>query len=466
MAVDQHKIVLLEADQSRRDYLRGMISGWGYLPFIFENETNCLANLTPLNPDLVISGALSTDKALRFINSVKMIRHNLPLLFLTMDDAVQDFIDTNGFSNVVQVEDNISPADIKSVIRKTLEIDNEIGYNADYPVIIGTSPAMVRIKKLIPRLNSSKEAVLILGESGTGKETVARAIHCRSDRNRNKFVKVHALELPFRLLEGELFGYVPEALREFPRDKSGMFALAHKGTLFIKEVAVLPKFLQGKLIQYLGGKTHPEKGAQTSNRFDVRIIASTAQNLPLLAKEGTFRRDLYYRLNVIRINLPPLRKRTGDIPLLADFFTDKYCLEFGKSRFQMSPKIREALSTYSWPENVRELERFIRRAVLQGNDQCLLEELLNGFHNKSCREQKIQNGNFNHLAGTNEIKQYLQETNNFSLKGVRHEFMARAEKKLIEKALERANWNRKKAAELLEISYKSLLNKMKEFNLT
>ena len=168
----------------------------------------------------------------------------------------------------------------------------------------------------------------------------------------------------------------------------------------------------------------------------------------------------------MRIKIPPLRERTRDIPLLIDFFTDKYCLEFGKSRFQVTRQMKQRLCNHHWAGNVRELEQSVRRAVLQGNEAGFEDEIKNGLPvstgSFSCENDGADFG----LAGVSEIKKYLQDTNNFSLKGVRQEFMYRAEKQFIKRALELASWNRKKAAGLLDISYKSLLNKMKEFGLT
>jgi len=462
----QHKIVLLETDQSRRDSLRSMISGWGYVPFIFENERNCLANLPPLDPDLVISGNLSTEKALRFISSLKIIKNNLPVLILSKNEAVQELIDANEFSNVRLVRRNTIPAEIKSAIIRTLDAENYGEGVPDHTLIIGKSPAMVRIKELIATLNSSKEAVLVLGETGTGKELVARAIHRRSERKNYPFVIVNSVELPYRLLEGELFGYPSVAIKDVPHNGNGMFAFANKGTIFFKEIGALPTFLQAKLIQYLEEAPRSGEESAIGEKTDVCLIASTTKNLSKLVQCNEFRTDLYYRMNVIRIKIPSLRERTEDIPLLIDFFTDKYCIEFGKSRFKISEKTRSALIAYHWPENVKELERLIRRVVLKGSAESLVDHFLAKNSNSGTRAQNKSSDDIDQITGLSDIKTFLQKTNNFSLKSVRREFMVEAEKRLVKKALEMASWNRKKAAELLDISYKSLLNKMKAFKIT
>jgi two-component system response regulator AtoC len=246
-----------------------------------------------------------------------------------------------------------------------------------------------------------------------------------------------------------------------------MFAFADGGTVFLKEVWALPDFLQGKLIKYLEiSKPAAEDADAPEQSADLRIIASTTRDLADLAGRGRFRTDLLHRLDVIRLNIPPLRERAEDIAPLTDFFIDKYCLEFGRSRLELSEEIRGAMQTCVWLENVSELEQMVRRAVLRGDDNGMCEELRSGNRHRSCGMNTETRAGSGRLAGQEEIRQYLRETSDFSLKGVRQEFMLRAERRFIKKALEKANWNRKKAARMLEISYKSLLNKMKEFDLS
>ncbi|KPJ75278.1 MAG: hypothetical protein AMJ54_15425 [Deltaproteobacteria bacterium SG8_13] len=464
---DQQKIVLLVKDRARRDNLRSQLADWGFVPFIFENERTCLANLLPLNPDLVIAGSLTADRAIRFIHSLKMIRTNLPLLIITEDGGFKEIIETNGFTNVRLVAEHSPSAVIRSAIHSTLSSFTGEPDEAGYPVIIGDSPAMTRIKNMIPRLGQTNEAVLIIGEPGTGKELVASAIHRRSSRRKFPLLKVNAVELPYRLLEGELFGYAPPSLKNVPLNQNGMFTFADGGTVFIKEIWALPDFLQGKLIKYLEISKPPAEAADAADRsVDLRIIASTTKDLTDLTDSGEFRTDLYHRLDVIRLRLPPLRQRVEDIAPLTDFFIDKYCLECGRSRLGLSEEMRSTLQTYFWPNNVMELEQLVRRAVLQGDNKRLMKDLAAGNRQNSSARNAERCQGPNHLAGQEEIRQYLRETSDYSLKGVRQEFMLRAEKRFIKKALDKANWNRKKAARILDISYKSLLNKMKVFDLS
>ena len=199
------KIVLLEANQSRRDYLRSMISAWGYAPIAFEKESICLDNLPPLNPDLIISGSLNSEKAYHFINSIKMIKSDLPILILSGNQGIQEYVKNNEFYNVVIVSNNSAPAQIKTAILNSLKADGDVNRLASIPLIIGNSRAIATVKELVRKLSQSKDTVLISGEPGTGKKLIARAIHAKSSRSNSPFVKINAVMLPYQLLEGELF---------------------------------------------------------------------------------------------------------------------------------------------------------------------------------------------------------------------------------------------------------------------
>ena len=463
---DHHKIVLLESNQSRRDHLRSLIAGWGYQPFIFEKESICIDNLLPLNPDLVISGTMDTEQTLHFIQSLQFIKQNLPVLVLSTDEAVRDFAVSNGFTHIEVLQAGASPSAIKSAIHRNLESSQKTSKHATAPLIIGSGPAMTQAKTLIPKLNHSRAPILIQGEPGVGKELFARAIHSHSNRNGHPFTKINAVKLPYLLLEGELFGYPIERVElSLIRDGKGMLASTDKGTLFIKEIADLPVSLQAKMLRVFEDESDLGGSDRGDIPADVRIIASTTQNLAHLVRAGKFRSDLFYRLNVYSVFMPTLRERTEDIPSLADFFAYQFCFEYGRSYFQLSPKTKQTLCRYLWPGNVKELSDVIRQAVICGDPDCIAlyieakeTETQVGYRNRRKTDLPLANGLL-------DLKAYLQKTENYTLRSVRREFMARTEKILIKRALEAANWNRKKAAEILDISYKSLLNKVKQFGL-
>ncbi len=463
---DQHKIIILETNQARRDYLRSIISGWGYIPYSFDKETICLDNLSPLNPDLVISGPLSSEKTFRFINTLKMRNRRLPVLIISGDHAVKDFINTNGFADVLVVKAPIEPSEIKKTISRIQENSLKNKMSQDCPLIIGNSPEMVKIKKMISELSCSKETVLVKGETGTGKELVARAIHSWTGGRNNPFIKVNTAALPCELFESELFGDNTGAFTGAHQNKKGMLEVANTGTILLEKIGKMPSSLQAKLLRVLEGESTSNPASETKETVDFRIISTTDADLDLFVETGEFRKDLYYRLNVISIEIPPLRNRIEDIPLLAVFFNDKFCWEFGKSHYDLSNKTKNIFSCYHWPGNVRELKNVVKSSVLLGNEESIVNKLcLNNPKHEfmdfiDCCEDIYT------LAELSNITKYLKNLNKVSLKDICRKFTVRAEKKLIKKALEKTNWNRKKAAILLDISYKSLLNKIKTYNLT
>ena len=463
---DQQKIIILETNQARRGYLRSIITGWGYKSFCFENEPICLDNLSPLNPDLVISGPLSSERTFRFINTLKMRNRRLPVLIFSSDHTVQDFINTNRFADVFVVKLPIEPSEIKRAISRIQGNSLKSKISQDCPLIIGNSPEMVKIKKKIYELRRSKETVLVQGETGTGKELVARAIHSWSDRRNNPFIKVNTAALQRESFERELFGYSKVASTNAHQHKKGILEVANTGTIFLDEIGKMPASLQAKLLLILEGENTSNPVSETKATIDIRIIAATDSDLGSQVETGEFRKDLYYRLNVISIEIPPLRNRIEDIPLLAVFFNDKFCWEFGKSHYEISKKTKNIFRRYQGPENVRELKNVIKSSVLLGNEEGIVNKLClyNPKHKLmdfiDCYEDIYT------IAGLPNITKYLHDLNKISLKDICGEFIVRTEKKLMQKALETTNWNRKKAAILLNISYKSLLNKIKAYNLT
>jgi two-component system response regulator AtoC len=236
--------------------------------------------------------------------------------------------------------------------------------NPVFHAIVGQSPEMQKVYELIHKVARSRATVLIRGESGTGKELVAKAIHESSDRAGGPFIAVSCAALPETLLESELFGHEKNAFTGATSQKPGRFELAHKGTLFLDEIAEVPPAIQVKLLRVLQNREFERLGGTRTIKVDVRLIAATNKDLEQMVKQGTFREDLYYRLHVIQIYLPPLRERKEDIPLLVDHFLQRYNAENGKQLKSASQEAMQMLMNYHWPGNVRELENAIERAVV------------------------------------------------------------------------------------------------------
>ena len=318
-------------------------------------------------------------------------------------------------------------------------------------IFIYTSEKMQRIKEIIDQIANTDVTVLIQGESGVGKEVVARSIHLNSFRRERPFVKVNCAALPQELLESELFGYEKGAFTGAYRQKQGRFELANGGTIFLDEISEMSLSLQGKLLQVLQDREFSRLGGKKDIRVDVRVLVATNKNIEEGIKNGRFREDLYYRLNVVNIMIPPLRERKEEIPIFVEYFLDKFGKKYGRKVPPLSDKTMNTLSEHHWVGNVRELENVIQRLVVLGNEETITEELAPATQEELIPERKKK------VAPAKKIWP--------SLKEVHQEAIRKAESEMILKALEMTNWNRKKAANKLNISYKALLYKIKETSL-
>lgn len=461
-AAEQHKIVIIASDQERRDYLRTIVSGWGFNPFTFENVCNCLDNILPVSPDLVICWPLALERCFRLINTLKVFNCHLPVLIISDEPRMTDFIRCNDFDGIIAVSPDLGSSQIKSAVNGLLDNKRNVENSRVCQLIVGNSPEMVRIKKMICELNRFDDAVNIQGEIGTGKELVARVIHNRFDGNGGHFIKISGSEVSSHHSSANLIEYISERLPATGLNEEVNRDGVNIGTLFFHEFAALPADHQTGLLQFFekGGSIKTAKG-----EIRLRLIVSSSMPLRLLVDRGILRKDLFYRLNALQIEIPPLRERIDDLPLLTDFFTDKFCIDYGKSHYNLTAEFKEALHRYHWPGNVDELQNLVRMAVLYGNQDSIIARL-------SVENHIPENGRpRNRIADTYyqeeiaDIRKYLRDSNHLSLKEIGNVFVARIEKKILKRVLERTNWNRKKAALMLDISYKSLLNKIKEYGL-
>jgi transcriptional regulator with GAF, ATPase, and Fis domain len=310
---------------------------------------------------------------------------------------------------------------------------------------------MHRIKEILDQIANTDVTVLIQGESGVGKEVVARSIHLNSFRKEKPFVKVNCAALPSELLESELFGYEKGAFTGAYRQKPGKFELANGGTILLDEISEMSLSLQGKLLQVLQDREFSRLGGKKDIRVDVRVLVATNKNIEEGVKNGRFREDLYYRLNVVNITIPPLRERREEIPIFVEYFLDKFSKKYQKRLIPLSDKMMKVFSQHCWLGNVRELENTIQRLVVLGNGKAIIEELAPVTKKDSVPGKK---------------KKIVQTKKTWpSLKEVQRDAIKKVESEMILKVLERTNWNRKKAARILSISYKALLYKIKETGL-
>lgn len=316
-------------------------------------------------------------------------------------------------------------------------------------MFIYTSEKMQRIKKIIDQVADTDVTVLIQGESGVGKEVVARYIHVNSLRRDKPFMKVNCPALPQELLESELFGYEKGAFTGAYCQKPGKFELAHGGTIFLDEIAEIPLSLQAKLLQVLQDREFSRLGGKVDVRVDVRVLAATNKNMEEAVKNGQFREDLYYRLNVVNITIPPLRERKEEIPIFVEYFIDKYGKKYNKKINSLSERTMRTLSAHHWLGNVRELENMIQRYTVFGNEKAIMDGLSNLAQEDLPQEREGQS---------------FSKKDCLSFKQVVSDAAIKAESKVIRDILELTHWNRKKAAMMLNISYKALLYKINKIN--
>ena len=328
-------------------------------------------------------------------------------------------------------------------------------------LLIGESGAIQKIRELIRQVANSDLNVIICGESGVGKELVAQALHLSSVRKNNPFIKVNCAAIPGELLESELFGYEKGAFTGAHMTKKGKFEVAHRGTILLDEIGDMPLSLQSKMLQVLQDLQFSRLGAKRDVKVDCWIMAATNQDLDQDIREGRFREDLYYRLNIIRMYIPPLRERPDDIKPLIQHFREQLAENAGQSRFEFTSNVMDFLNRYSWPGNVRELKNVVGRLMLLGDWGSLKRELL-GRDIGRLSEPEHDFMPSSTLADDLE----LTEQKIFPpLKEIKKKAVQEAERKLIKVVLQETGWNRKRAATMLQISYKALLYKIRELGI-
>src|SRR3989337_2597252 len=330
-------------------------------------------------------------------------------------------------------------------------------YLTAYAPFFDLSAKMRAVKEIIEQIADTNTTVLIRGESGVGKDLVARAIHAASPRRHHPFVKVNCAALPAELLESELFGHEKGAFTGAYRSKLGKFEFANKGPLFLDEIGELPLALQAKLLHVLQDQEFSRVGGRELIRVDTRILASTHRNLEVALAAGQFREDLYYRLNVVEIRVPPLRERREEIPILVGVFLEEFQRQYGR-KVELPPEAIRSLNECPAPGNVRELENLMKRLVVLGKVGKIPEELLSGLRNND--------GNGSKGPGAVETPNTpAQPEPSVGLRELGRQAARAAERRVIEEVLEQVRWNRSEAARLLNVSYNTLLTKIAECGL-
>ena len=321
------------------------------------------------------------------------------------------------------------------------------------PPFIVLNEKMLKIQHTIHRIAPADVPVLIHGESGVGKEVVARTVHESSNRRDKPFLKINCAAVPSELLESEMFGYERGAFTGAFQSKPGKFEMADKGTIFLDEISEMGPALQAKLLQVLQDSQYSRLGGKSTVQVDVRVLAATNADLEVELKKGSFREDLYYRLNVVNIHVPPLRERMDELEVLVSHFWEKYTSRYGRPDMFLPQRLLEAMRQYNWPGNIRELENLIRRSIVLFDTDLVAEELENSARNRFRKTMKLP------ASAPDE------EGVAIPFADLLNDLKRKAEKEAILRALNQTNWNRKEAARLLNISYKSLLYRIKTLGL-
>ncbi|MBN2034076.1 MAG: sigma-54-dependent Fis family transcriptional regulator [Deltaproteobacteria bacterium] len=427
-------------------------------------DTCSVAEVAAIQPDIAVLGPyLDADTSVRCIHKIKIVDPSTEIL---VSSESVPFLNVDGapFEGIHPVRYDSGCRDFGKALESATNHRAQYGSRADYPVIIGQSDEIRAIKKKMQIVSSKDITVLITGETGTGKELIARSIHYHSRRSNGPLVKVSCGALPDELLESEVFGFQKGAFTGAHKNKPGRLELAHEGTLFIDEIGDLSLGLQAKFLQVLEDKAFARLGGIYDKIVDARVVAATNVDLQKKVKQGRFRQDFFYRLNVVHIKAPALRERKQDIPLLIHYFLNKYCLELRKDLVDIPAKVAKHFNAYHWPGNVRELENAVRRVVaLRDWDFIFREMVPDSLGLESERAAPRETG---FLPAWEDARIYaLIRQKDFSLKKVSRDYVSEAEKNAIITTLAKAQWNRKRTAHILGVSYKTLLNRIEKFAL-
>ena len=469
---ERFRVLVIDDDPGIREYLHTVASRQGYDVFSAADGEGALENLSESRPDIVtLDAVLPGMDGLETLRRLKEALPHVPVIMLSGHGQARMIVDAMRLGASDFLRKPFEVEELELAFSKALEthalkeevvhLRGRVRSEADGLLLGGDSPKMKEVRETIEQVADTDITVLIRGESGTGKELVARALYQLSSRSERPFVKVNCAALPSELLESELFGFEKGAFTGAQKRKLGKFEYANRGTIFLDEISEMAPGLQAKLLQVLQDGEFSRLGGESDVKVDTRIIAATNRNLEEAVRSGEFREDLYYRLNVVMVPLPPLRDRIDAVPLLAEHFISMYGEQYGKEVRPLSQETMNVMMAYSWPGNVRELENMIKRMVVLGSEQTVLKEIQRQDSAvavaRAPEEPSLELGSMGADMSGSE---------GFDLKAISKRAARVAEKKVIERVLAQTRWNRKEAAQRLQISYKALLYKMKENGLS
>ena len=448
-------VLIIDDEAEIRESLQTLLEFEGYEVETAANGAQGLSKLGDRPFDLVLLDlALPDRNGLELLPELRAIDPQISVIMITAYGTVEDAVRAmqSGAANFLQKpwDNEKLLADVRSVVARrraeeeNIQLKRALKQRYNFENIVGKSEVMLKIFDLVAQVAASRSTVLLQGESGTGKELIAKAIHLNSPRRDRPFVPVNTGSMPPDLLESTLFGHVKGAFTSAISSKRGLFEIADRGTLFLDEIGTMSVDTQAKILRVLQDRKFMHLGGVHEIQVDVRIVAATNVDLRQMVREGKFREDLFYRLNVISIDLPPLRQRKEDIPLLAEFFLRRYSDENQRSMRRLTSETMRQLLNYAWPGNVRELENVIERAVVLSSSSEIGPELLP-----------------DQLTGRGTSIPLLDNRGDASLFDV----MEECERHIINDMLEKCAWNQTEAAERFHIPLSTLNQKIKRLSI-
>jgi two-component system, NtrC family, response regulator AtoC len=451
-ALKERLVLMVEADPVMRRHLGSLLSAWGYESVLTSTVDESLAALA--HNDFVFSLLDLNLDGTEVLRRLKIQGGSPgPIILLANGEGFQRTIEGTALGADDFLKKPFTPEELENVVKSALARpqrkwgrapDNDPRARLQHELSLWRSPPMREVREIIGQAARVDVTVLVSGETGTGKDLVSRAIHDFSARQTGPFIKVNCAAMPRELLESELFGHERGAFTGAHQLKIGRFESANHGTIFLDEIGDLHPALQGKLLHVLQDGQFSRVGGRATINVDVRVLAATNQNLEQAVAAGRFREDLFYRLNVVQIVVPPLRERPEEIPVLAEYFTRRYSTLYQHPGFKLPPETLQRLMRYRYPGNVRELENMIKRMIVLG-DPLLTRDTVHG------------------LPGPDEaLGRPAANPAPISLKAISRRAAHAAEREAILHVLEQTRWNRVRAAKLLSISYRALLYKIKD----
>ena len=460
-------ILLVEDKDSLRTMLRHALEAQGHTVLEARDQPEAEATLKATRPAIVLSDLrLPEGDGFGVLRAAKELEPELPVIVMTAFGSIQDAVAAMKEGALDFLAKPVDPDHLllmveRALMQRRLATENlilkeELAQRRGAPTIVGDDVKLKQVSLALHRAAGTDTTVLLEGESGTGKELFARALHALSPRADGPFIAINCAAIPETLLETELFGHEKGAFTGASARKPGKFELAHRGTLFLDEIGDLPLSLQAKILRALEEKRFERVGGTVSLQVDVRVVAATNRNLKAAVAARQYREDLYFRLSVFPIVIPPLRDRPDDIPTLARYFIDKFCRELNKTSLSLSPAAEQELRVYGWPGNVRELQNCIERAVILTEGETIHPRHLNlSFRDRAAAPAVVES----------EVNPWATLDWSGSLADVSRRVMMEVERRKIELALKEAAGNRGRAAELLQITYKTLTTKLREYGL-